>query len=444
MRDLRFSLRSLTRTPVFTATAVVILALSVGAATAVFSLLYALVLRPLPIANPHELARVTTVRRDSEADLTWRMYREFAANQRVFSVLIPSLDQAAFTLETERGVTRGAVAGAAGNLYQEFGATPALGRLIQPADVDLTVPSGAPVAVLGWTFWQTHYGGDPSVLGRSIKVDGMPLTIIGVAPRGFLGFSVALEHDLVIPIGLLPSIMNSEATMVHGTSRWVSTIGRLTPGMTLASAQAQIDAMWPAILEAAAPAQYLTTQREDYFQAKARVDSGATGIERGLRARYTTALYVLLSITALVVLIAAANLCALVFARAEARRHEFSVRLALGSARSRVISEAAAEGLWLGAAGAAGGLLFAALASQAIIEYLMRDYVVRTSLNTAPDPTIIGVALVTSIAIAVGVSITAVAGATRHPALTTGSARTVARSCVPAASSSARRSPHRS
>ena len=96
-----------------------------------------------------------------------------------------------------------------------------------------------------------------------------------------------------------------------------------------------------------------------------------------------------------------------------------------------MISEAAAEGLWLGAAGAAGGLLFAALASQAIIEYLMRDYVVRTSLNTAPDPTIIGVALVTNIAIAVGVSITAVAGATRHPALTTGSARTVARSSRP-------------
>ena len=286
MRDLRFSLRSLTRTPVFTATAVVILALSVGAATAVFSLLYALVLRPLPIANPHELARVTTVRRDSEADLTWRMYREFAANQRVFSVPDPVARSSRLHARnrTRRDPRRG----------RRCCRQPIPGVRRDPGSRTLDParrrrpdrPERSAGRSPGWTFWQTHYGGDPSVLGRSIKVDGMPLTIIGVAPRGFLGFSVALEHDLVIPIGLLPSIMNSEATMVHGTSRWVSTIGRLTPGMTLASAQAQIDAMWPAILEAAAPAQYLTTQREDYFQGEGarrlRRDRHRTRLARAL------------------------------------------------------------------------------------------------------------------------------------------------------------------
>jgi predicted permease len=427
MRDLRYAWRSLARTPVFSATAILILTLSVGATTAVFTLLYALVLRPLPIHDADELARIVTVRRDSEADLTWRMYREFVAHQRMFSAVMPSLDQAAFTLETDRGITRGAVAGAAGNLFEEFRATAALGRLLQPADVDMSVPTGSPVAVLGWTFWQNHYGGDPTVVGRTIKLDGVPLTIVGVAPRGFLGFTVSLEHDLIIPVGLLPSIMSSEPTMVHGTSRWVGTMGRLAPGITLESAQTQLDAMWPAILEAAAPAQFLTTQRDDYFQTRARVDSGATGIERTLRARYTSALYVLLGITGLVVLVAAANLCALVFARAEARRHEFAVRVALGSARLRVIRETAAEGLLVGVTGAAGGLLFASAASQAIIDYLMRDYVVRTSLDTSPDAVIIGIAALTSVAIAVAVSVAAAVGATRHNGLT-GSTRTVARS----------------
>ena len=109
MRDLRYAFRSLARTPVFAVTAVVILSLSVGAATTVFTLLYALALRPLPIANPHELARVMTVdRRGSEADLPWRLYREFAANQKIFSVIIPALDQSVLTLETDRGAERGA------------------------------------------------------------------------------------------------------------------------------------------------------------------------------------------------------------------------------------------------------------------------------------------------------------------------------------------------
>jgi putative ABC transport system permease protein len=429
MRDLRYAFRSLARTPVFAVTAVVILSLSVGATTTVFTLLHALVLRPLPIENPHELARVLTVdRRGSEADLPWRLYREFAAHQKVFSVLIPSLDQSALTLESDRGFERGAVAGAAGNLYQEFGVTPALGRLIQPADVDMSVPTGAPVAVLGWNFWQRHFGADPNVVGRTIKAEGVPLTIIGVAPRDFLGFSISIEHDLTVPIGLLPSIMASEVSMIHGTSRWISTVGRLAPGVSIESARAQVAAMWPSLLDAATPERFLNTQREDYLKWTPRVSSGATGIERGLRNRYTNPLYALLGIAILVLVIAGANLCALVFARAEARRQELAVRLALGSSRARVIRELGVEGALLGIAGAIGGVTFAALASQAIIQFLMRDYVVRTSLNTAPDATVIAVTVLASAGVAIAVTIAAAANATRHGGLTSGASRTVARS----------------
>ena len=429
MRDLRYAFRSLARTPAFSVTAVLILALSAGAMTAVFTLLYALVLRPLPLPNPHELARVLTVDwRGSEADLPWRLHREFLTHQKIFSVVIPSLDQSVLTLETDRGVERGAVAGTAGNFFQEFGATPALGRLIQPADVDFMAPSAEPVAVLGWNFWQRHYGGDPAVIGRTIKVDGVPLTIIGVVQKDFKGFSVTIEHDVMVPIALLPSIMQSEVTMFHGTSRWVATIGRLAPGVTVESARAQVEAMWPALLNAAMPEQFLTTPRVDYLKWTSRVVPAATGIERGLRNSYTNPLYALLGIAALVLVIAGANLCALVFARAESRRQELAVRLALGSSRLRVIRELGAEGALLGVAGAIAGVVFAALASDAIFRLLVREYTVSATLDTSPDAAVLTVAIVASVGVAVAVTLAAAFGATRHGGLAPGGSRTVARS----------------
>jgi putative ABC transport system permease protein len=428
MRALRFAARSLARTPLFTLTAVAILSLSIGAATAVFSLLHALVLRPLPVRDADQLVRVTTVdRRGSNGDLTWRMYRELAANQRVFSTLIPALDQSVMELESSRGVERGAVAGASGNVFEELGATPALGRLLQPADVDFTAPSGEPVAVLGWSFWQRHFFADPSVIGQSIKVDGVPLTIVGVAPKDFLGFSVTVDHDLWIPIGLLPRVMQSEVSMVRGTSRWISTFGRLAPGVTMEQARAQITAMWPSLLEAAQPDQYRNIQKEDFLRIGVKLDSGATGVERGLRSRYTQPLYALLGIAGLVLIIAAANLAALVFARAQARNQELAVKLALGAERGRVIRECAAEGAWIGTAGAIGGIAVAAIASDGIVDFLLRDYVVRTSLNVVPDATVIAIASSISLLLAtLATAIAAIIG-TRRTALVPGGGRTVAR-----------------
>jgi predicted permease len=429
MRDLRYAFRSLARTPIFAVTAVLILSLSVGATTAVFTLLHALVLRPLPLPNPHELARVITVDwRGGEADLSWRLHREFLAHQKIFSVVIPSLDQSVLTLESDRGTERGAVAGTAGNFFHEFGATPALGRLIQPSDVDFTAPSAAPVAVLGWSFWQRHFGGDTSVVGRTIKVDGVPLTIVGVVQRDFKGFSVTIEHDVMVPIALLPSIMQSEATMFHGTSRWIATIGRLAPGVTIESARAQVAAMWPALLNAAMPDQFLTTPRVDYLKWTSRVIPAATGIERGLRNSYTNPLYALLGIAALVLVIAGANLCALVFARTESRRQELAVRLALGSSRLRVIRELVAEGALLGLAGAIGAVVFAAVASAAIFQLLVREYTVSTSLDTSPDAAVLTVAIAANLGMAVAVTLAAAVSATRHGGLTPGASRTVARS----------------
>lgn len=427
---MKYALRSLLRTPLFAATAVAILALSVGATTAVFSMLHALVLRPLPVPHPHELVQVSVFNhRGQITDMTWRQYRELVARQGVFSTIFTSIQQGVFTVETERTTLRGSMSGVSGNYYRELGARPALGRLIEPSDVNEAAMTGEPIVVLSWEFWQREFGGDPSVVGRTLKADGEPLTIVGVAPRGFLGLSIAIDHDVTVPITLVPKISQSEASMVEGTSSWVATTGRLRPGITLAQARAQIETMWPELLRAAAPVKFLTSQREEYLARRVSVDSGATGWERGLRGRYTRPLFVLQAIAALVLLIAGANLCALIFARAEARRHELGVRLALGASRLRLVRELTAEGALIGIAGAATGLALAGYASEALTSLLLRDYTVRTAVDVSPTPIVVGLAAVAGIGVAATVAATAAWLVTRKgtTTLSPGASRTVAR-----------------
>jgi len=431
MRELRHALRSLLRTPVFAITAVVILTLSVGATTAVFTLLHALVLRPLAVPNPHELVQVSVFNHlDSIGDLTWRQYRELSARLSVFSTIITSLQQGVMTVETGDATHMAALSGVSGNYFSELGAAPAIGRLIEPSDINEATVTGEPVAVISWEYWQRQFGGDHAALGRTLKIDGVPVTIVGVAPKGFMGQSVTVDPDVTVPLTILPGILRSQASMVDGTSSWVAATGRLRPGTSLAQARTQIETLWPDVLRDAAPLQYRTTQREDYFKRRVSVDSGANGWERGLRRRYTEPLYVLLAIAGIVLVIAGVNLCSLVFARIEARRHELGVRLALGSGRWRVIREITAEGAILGAAGGAIGLLFAAAGSRQLTSILLQDYIVRTSLDVSPDATIVAVAGVAGISVASLVTGISAWLVTRPGTITLapGGARTVARS----------------
>jgi putative ABC transport system permease protein len=431
MRGFRHALRSLARTPLFTATALLILSLSVGATAAIFSMLHALVLRPVAAPRPHELVQLTTFNhRGQNTDLTWRQYRELHARQQVFKSLFASIQQGVFTVETGRSTVRASIAGVSGNYFGEFEARPALGRLIEPSDLNESAISGEPVVVISWTFWQREFGGAPDVIGRTITADLVPLTIVGVTARDFLGLSIAIEHDVTVPIPLIPKISQSEASMLEGTSSWVAVTGRLRDEVTLPEARAQLLALWPGILAAAAPQQFRTSQREEYLKRTLSVDSGATGWERGLRNRYTRALYVLQGIAAIVLLIAGANLCSLIVTRADARRHELAVRLALGSSRRRLIGEQTLEGAILGIGGAAGGLALAALASNSLAAFLLRDYGVPTAFDASPDRLVVTVAAASGIGTAV--TVTAAAGwlaTRRHVALTSGS-RTVARTSV--------------
>lgn len=410
---------------------VVILSLSVGAVTAVYSLLYALALRPVDAPRPHELVQLTTFNhRNQNSDLTWRQYRAIAERQQVFKSLFASIQQGVFTAETGHSMVRASISGVSGTYFSEFDARPAVGRLIEPSDVNEAAATGEPIVILSWSFWQREYGGDPNVIGRSLTVDLVPLTIVGVAPKGFKGLSIVIEHDLTVPIPLVPKISQSEASMIAGTSSWVAVTGRLRGGVTLEQARAQLQALWPGVLTDAAPQQFVTAQREEYLKRTLGVDAGATGWERGLRLRYMQALYVLLGIAGVVVLIAGANLCSLIFTRAEARRHELAVRLALGSSRARLIGELSVEGLIVGIGGTAGGLALAAIASNRLIALLLRDYSVPTAFEVSPDRVVTAFASITGVGLALAVTTAAAWLITRRGVALSAGVRTVARTSM--------------
>lgn len=432
MRSVRYAFRSLVRTPGFSCSAVLILTLAVGGAATVFSMLYALVLRPLPVPAPHELVQVSVYNHNNQAgDMTWRQYQQLAARQTVFKTIITSLQQGAMAVEIDGAMQMSSIAGVSGNYFSELGASrPALGRLIEPRDLHDGSVTGEPVVVLSWEYWQRHFGGAANVVGRGLKIEGTPVTVIGVAPRRFLGLSVSIDHDLTVPVTLMPALLNSEASMVAGTSSWLATTGRLRDGVTVGEARAQIETLWPNILSDAAPVTFQTTQRADYFKRRVSVESGANGWERGLRSRYLQPLYVLLGIAVLVLLIAGANLCSLIVARVEARRHELGVRLAIGAGRWTVIRELGVEAVLLGIAGSTMGLLASIVASREITTFILKEYAVNAFLDVTPDATLIAIAFAAGIGVTLIAMLVSAVAVTRGTTagLTPGGARTVARS----------------
>jgi len=386
--DITHALRGFRKAPVFTAVAIVSLTLAIGANTAIFSLLNALVLRELPVRDPKSLVHVSSIAQNStyEAGVTLPMYREFLRRQTTFSAVIGWLGNGVMNVEVEREHTRGAIWCVSGNFYSELGILPLHGRALTPDDVDTTTLQPAPVAVIGYTFWQRHYGGDPAAIGRTIQVEDEPFTIVGVAPKGFTGLGHAIEPDITVPLTAFPIISHVPAlSPTSGTTFWVRITGRLRPGVSISQARAAIEAMWPALKADVVPSPYVGAQRDQFLATRIFVASAATGSEQRLREKFTQPLVVLLGVAALVLLVACINLASLMFARIAGRRHEIGVRLALGAGRWRVARQMLVEGVLLSATGAVCGIWVAYVISHALMTRIFSDYLVPASLDVTPD-----------------------------------------------------------
>jgi predicted permease len=403
-QDVRDAVRAYRRTPGVALVVVVTLGLAIGANTAIFSLLNALALRDLAVRDPATLVQVSTVTQlDSDSDLTFPMFRELSARQQVFTSVIGTWGNTVVAVNDAGTVTRGLLWAATGNVFEELGVQPAAGRLLTARDMTVDPPAAEPVAVLGYAFWQQHYGRDASVIGRTIELDGAPFTVIGVAPSGFTGFAVATEPEILIPLAATPLLSGrTAAALATSASRSVRMIGRLKAGATIDQARAELTALWPAVREAALPPAYTGPRRDDFLSIGLNVTSASKGNERSLRTRYVPPLVILLGIASLMLVIACTNVASLLLSRASVRRHEIGVRLALGATRWRVGRQLVAEGVLLSVAGSIVGVLLSFSACARIASLVFEEFTVPVAFDGRPDLKVI--ALSTVVAIAAGIA----------------------------------------
>ncbi|MGO8788292.1 MAG: ABC transporter permease [Terriglobia bacterium] len=373
--NLRHTLRVLGKNPGFTTVAVLSLALGIGANTAIFSLLNALLLRDLPVWQPERLVELSVVRRGNKIPFSFPMFREIERGQRVFSGLIGWSFGQISNMELRGVLSQAEVRSVTGNYYSELGATPLLGRLITPEDVRLGTSGASPVAVLSYEFWQGHFGGALDAVGKEIAIEGQPYTIIGVTRKWFTGMVTGESADVTVPM----KATDSRALL------WVFITGRLKDGVTVAQARAQLQSLWPSVLQATPSTDTPGLRRQAFFSMGLDVSPAATGVNSVLRSRFTRPLYVLMGIVGLILLLACVNLANLMLARSAAHSHEMGVRVALGASRWALARQVLSESLTLSALGALLGLAFAYWGSRLLVSLLTQGYLRPVMFNLSPD-----------------------------------------------------------
>jgi predicted permease len=359
-QDSRYGLRILAKSPGFTTVAVLTLALGIGANSAIFTLIDAVMLRELPVREPEQLVELSLVRLEGPVPFSYPMFRELERGQGVFSDLLAWSVGALSNVEMNGTLSQNTVVSVSGNYYSELGVSPLLGRLITPEDANPQSGSTSQVAVLGYAFWQRRFGAAGDVVGRQIRIEGQSFTIVGVTRKWFTGMSPGEPPEIIIPLAAQPLIAGQWLQSLDDRSKlWLSLTGRLKPGVNIAQARAQLQSFWPGVLQATASTREPGLRRQRFLSMGLQVAPAATGLSRALRAAYTRPLYVLLGVVGLILLVACVNLANLMLARGAARSQETGIRLALGASRWTLGRQALTQTLTLSSSGALLGLAFA-------------------------------------------------------------------------------------
>jgi predicted permease len=389
-QDVAYSLRMLRQSPLFTAVAVTSLALGIGANTAIFTLVDAILLRWLPVKNPQELVILA---RNPSQPITNSSYPDYCYlrdHSRSYAGLIAfwSGGVTRFGLPGENGSSQlVALALVSGNYFETLGVPPALGRMFNPGDNER---QGAhPYVILGHAFWKRAFGGDTSVIGRDILLNGARWQVVGVAREGFAGATVGVAPDVFAPIIMERSFWpNDIRALTDRAGGWVTMMGRLKPGVSRTQAEAELNVLWRQILEGDPKQRVLINTR--------LLLAGSSG-NSPLRNQASRPLAILMITSGFVLLIACANVASLLLARAVARRKEIAVRLAVGAKRSRLVMQMLTESLTLSVIGGMAGLALAWVGVKSLLRFLPHGASSPLEISLSPDVRLLAFAFIVTV-----------------------------------------------
>jgi predicted permease len=411
-QDFIYGARLLAKSPGFTTVAVLSLALGIGANTAIFSLIDAVLLKMLPVKDPQQLVALTDPTfegvsigsSDGErGNLSNREFEALRDRTQSFSDMLAA--------QSDMDRTNASIDGKApeelrtrlvsGGYFKVLGATTLIGRTFTAADEH--GPGSAPYAVISYDFWQRRFGGSLSALDSRVHIAKADLSIIGVAQPHFLGENVGAAPDLWIPLDMQPLIMpgrmwlEDDAAHIAEKVMWLHVIGRLKPGVSRPQAQANVDVVFKQVV--AEEFSKLSQSQPQILKQNLKLREAGAGVS-SLRGNFADPLYVLMAVVALVLVIACANVANLLLARATARQKEMGVRLALGAGRARIIRQFLTESLMLSVAGGVLGTLLAVYGVQLLVA-LVAGHSGSVKLDARPDLRVliftVGVSLLTGL-----------------------------------------------
>jgi len=393
LADCRYGMRLLRRSPPFTVAAVASLALGIGANTAIFSLMDQVMLRGLPVLEPERLIQLQKIHPTyGRGSFSYPLFQRFQGELRQFEGILAQASQGRAEISIQGAPETARLELVSESYYSVLGVGAAAGRTFGPE----TANAPTPVAVISHSFWKRRFGADPAAVGKTFQLNRTVFTIIGVTPPEFFGVVVGSAPEITIPLNMEPAVRNGPSWLDRPGTGWLSVMGRLRPETTLPQAAAEVAGIYAREIAAQASREEREPQKQAALAQRIDLLPAATGLDE-LRRRFSEPLAILMGITALVVLIACANIANLLLSRAAARRREIGVRLAIGAGPGRIVRQMLTESLLLAVFGGGLALLVAFWLGNGLVT-MMSDGPQRMALAVRPDARVLAFAALISLA----------------------------------------------